>query len=122
MKKAAPARPYKLPRPRQIQELSPDQLVAVIWRLAMEICVLRDRLSTHEELLSEKDLLSRKAIEAHTPSAEESAARRKARTELIENIINDLSEPASAPQPPGGMDIAEEGMRKHRDAMRGLKR
>ena len=86
-----PDRPYRLPRPRQIEDLGPDQLVAVIWRLAMEICVLRDRLSTHEELLCETGSLSRKAIESHTPSKDESAARQKARNELIENIINDLS-------------------------------
>ena len=86
-----PDRPYKLPRPRQIENLSPDQLVAVIWRLAMEICVLRDRLSTHEELLGEWGPFTREDIEAHTPSKDESAARRKARNELIENIINDLS-------------------------------
>ena len=86
-----PDRPYKLPRPRQIENLSPDQLVAVIWRLAMEICVLRDRLSTHEQLLAGQDVLSRKEIEAYTPSKDETAARLKARTELIENIINDLS-------------------------------
>ena len=86
-----PDRPYKLPRPRQIENLSPDQLVAVIWRLAMEICVLRDRLSTHEQLLAGQDVLSRKDIEAYTPSKDETAARLKARTELIENIINDLS-------------------------------
>ena len=85
------ARPHKLPRPRQIQDLNPDQLVAVIWRLAMEICVLRDRLGTHEALLAERDVLSREDIEAHSPSQDETAARLKARTELIENIINDLS-------------------------------
>lgn len=85
------ARPYRLPRPRQIEDLSPDQLVAVVWRLAMEICVLRDRLSTHEALFAERSLLSREDIERYTPSQDESAARLKARTELIENIINDLS-------------------------------
>ena len=85
------ARPHKLPRPRQIQDLNPDQLVAVIWRLAMEICVLRDRLGTHEALFAEHSLLSREDIEAYSPSQDESAARLKARTELIENIINDLS-------------------------------
>ena len=85
------ARPHKLPRPRQIQDLDPDQLVAVIWRLAMEICVLRDRLGTHEELLAGRNVLSAEEIERHTPSQDESAARLKARTELIENIINDLS-------------------------------
>ena len=86
-----PDRPYKLPRPRQIENLSSDQLVAVIWRLAMEICVLRDRLGTHEELLAGKGVLSREDIEAHAPSKDETAARLQARTELIENIINDLS-------------------------------
>ena len=85
------ARPHKLPRPRQIQELNPDQLVAVIWRLAMEICVLRDRLGTHEALLSEWGTFTREDIEAYSPSQDETAARLKARTELIENIINDLS-------------------------------
>ena len=86
-----PNRPYKLPRPRQIGDLSADQLVAVIWRLAMEICVLRDRLGTHEALLAGQDVLSREDIEAYTPSKDESSARLKARNELIENIINDLS-------------------------------
>ncbi|MDE0680921.1 MAG: hypothetical protein OXI11_12055 [Gammaproteobacteria bacterium] len=85
------ARPHKLPRPRQIQELNPDQLVAVIWRLAMEICVLRDRIGTHEALLYETGFISQKAIDSHSPSQDETAARLKARTELIENIINDLS-------------------------------
>ncbi|WP_446830133.1 hypothetical protein [Candidatus Foliamicus sp.] len=88
---AVPNRPFKLPRPRQIDELSPDQLVAVIWRLAMEISVLRDRLGTHEQLLAEKNVLSRVDVEAYVPSADETAARLTARTELIENIINDLS-------------------------------
>ena len=85
------SRPHKLPRPRQVQDLSPDQLVAVVWRLAMEICVLRDRLGTHEALFAERSLLSREDIEGHTPSQDESAARLKARTELIESIIDDLS-------------------------------
>ena len=85
------ARPHKLPRPRHIQELNSDQLVAVIWRLAMEICVLRDRLGTHEALLAGRNVLSREDIEAYAPSQNETAARLKARTELIENIINDLS-------------------------------
>ena len=85
------SRPFKLSRPNQITNLSPDQLVAVIWRLAMEICVLRDRLGAHEALLGRKDLLSAEEIEQYRPSPGENAARAKARKELIENIINDLS-------------------------------
>lgn len=84
-------RPFRLSRPNQIANLSSDQLVAVIWRLAMEICVLRDRLGAHESLLGRKDLLSAEEIEQYRPSPGENAARAKARKELIENIINDLS-------------------------------
>ncbi len=85
------SRPFKLTRPRQLKELSPDQYVAVIWRLAMEICVLRDRLGTHEQLFAAQGLLSPEDIEQYTPSENETTARQKARSELIENIINDLS-------------------------------
>jgi hypothetical protein len=84
-------RPFKLPRPDQLHELSPDQVVAVVMRLAMEICVLRDRLRTHEELLAGRGVLSPEEIESHTPSKSESAARQEASTRLIESIINDLS-------------------------------
>lgn len=84
-------RPFKLPRPHQIENLSPDQVVAVVLRLAMEISVLRDRLSTYEELLAEHGVLAREEVEQFTPSKNGTAVRQKARTELIENIINDLS-------------------------------
>ncbi len=86
-----PSRPFKLPRPRQLDDLTPDQIIAVVWRIAMEICVLRDRLSTHEQLFAEQSLLSREDIEQFTPSEGEAAARQEARNELIESIINDLS-------------------------------
>ncbi len=84
-------RPFRLPRPAQLEELSPDQVVAVVMRLAMEISVLRDRLRTHEQLLAEHEVLTPEEIESYTPSKEESAARREASTRLIESIIDDLS-------------------------------
>jgi hypothetical protein len=85
------SRPYKLPRPHQLENLSPDQVVAVVLRLAMEVSVLRDRLSSNEELLAEHGVLAREDIESYRPSKTETAVRQKARTELIESIINDLS-------------------------------
>ena len=84
-------RPHRLPRPDQLEELSPDQVLAVVMRLAMEISVLRDRLRTHEQLLAEHEVLTPEEIENYTPSKEESAARREASTRLIESIIDDLS-------------------------------
>ncbi len=85
------SRPFKLPRPHQLESLDPDQVVAVVLRLAMEISVLRDRLGTYEELFEKHGVLPREDIQNFTPSKTEGAARQKARTELIEGIINDLS-------------------------------
>ncbi len=84
-------RPFKLPRPQQLETLTPDQVVAVVLRLAMEVSVLRDRLSTHEQLLAEHDLLSPEEVEQFSPSPEQAQARKNARTQLIESIIKDLS-------------------------------
>ncbi len=83
--------PERLPRPRQIESLSPDQVVAVVLRLAMEVSVLRDRLHSHELLLAEHDLLSPEAVDAFTPGPEASQHRKLERSALIEKIIADLS-------------------------------
>lgn len=83
-------RPFQLSRPAQLEGLSPDQVVAVVMRLAMEVSVLRDRLRTHEQLLAEQRLLSSEDIEKYTPSKDEAVARQQARNELIESIFNDL--------------------------------
>ncbi len=83
--------PEKLPRPQQIDTLTPDQLVAVILRLTMEISVLRDRLATHESLLAEHDLLSPDAFENYAPDRDEQANRAADRTRLIDHVIRDLS-------------------------------
>ena len=86
-----PNRPFKLPRPHQLQELTPDQVVTVVLRLAMEVCVLRDRVRTHEALLAEHRLLSTRDVDRFQPNEDELDARQNARGELIEKIIGDLS-------------------------------
>jgi len=84
-------RPEPLPRPNQIEGLTPDQVVAVVWRLAMEISVLRDRLHSHELLLEQHGLLSPEAVDDYRPSPDQAARRQSERTTLIEKIISDLS-------------------------------
>ena len=81
----------KLPRPHQVKDLTPDQMIAVILRLAMEISVLRDRLSTHETLLARQGALRRDDVERFVPGAEEAKRRADASTQLIEDIVKDLS-------------------------------
>ena len=83
--------PQPIERPRQIEELSPDQLVAALLRLTMEISVLRDRLATHEALLAEHGLLSAESIDAFEPRAQERQRRSEARIQLIDSLMKDLS-------------------------------
>lgn len=82
--------PPRLPRPRQIEELTPDQTVAALLRLAMEVTVLRDRLRTHEALLEKAGVLSRAQVEAFQPDPEESAERMQASMRLVEKLLGDL--------------------------------
>ncbi|MEL7537155.1 MAG: hypothetical protein AAFZ58_01405 [Pseudomonadota bacterium] len=80
----------KLPHPELLETLTPDQTVAAILRLAMEVAVLRDRLRTHEALLAEHGLLGTEAVDAFTPSADESQTRNAANAELIQRLLRDL--------------------------------
>jgi hypothetical protein len=83
--------PEKLARPRQIDELTPDQLVAALLRLAMEVSVLRDRLHSHELLLEKHDLLSTEAVDEFQAPPEATRQRQQASMELIEKLLGDLT-------------------------------
>ena len=84
------AGPQPIDRPRQIAELTPDQVVAAILRLTMEISVLRDRLATHEQLLADHGL-NAAAIDEFEPDAAEKTRRSAARMHLIDSVMKDLS-------------------------------
>lgn len=86
------ADPARLARPQQLDSLSPDQLVAVVLQLAMEISVLRERLATHEALLADAGVLDRSAVDAYAPAGDEAARRNADRNALIESIIGVLRE------------------------------
>jgi hypothetical protein len=84
------AGPQPIERPRQIAKLDPDQVVAAMLRLTMEISVLRDRLATHEQLLA-KHGLTAEAINQFEPDAAEKKRRAAARMHLIDSVMKDLS-------------------------------
>jgi hypothetical protein len=83
--------PQPIVPPQHLDALPPDQLVAALLRLSMEISVLRDRLASQEALLEQNGLIQRQAIETYTPSTEEQGERNAARTQLIERLLHDLS-------------------------------
>lgn len=84
--------PQKLAKPKQLESLTADQTVAVILRLAMEISVLRDRITTQEKLLVQNEVFEADDVENYQADAEENTARSAARTELIEGLIRDMSQ------------------------------
>ncbi|MEM6681667.1 MAG: hypothetical protein AAF607_05465 [Pseudomonadota bacterium] len=78
-------------KPNFIADATPDKLIAVTMRLAMEISVLRDQLDTQRALLEKHGLLSQSDIDAFEPSDAQSAARKAAKQDLVAAIISDLS-------------------------------
>jgi hypothetical protein len=92
---AAPDHAARRAGPDQpLEPASIAQLVAVATRLAMEVTVLRERLATHEALLSKQGLLDAAAIDSFRPDAAQQAARDAVTKRLIESLAADLGAPA----------------------------
>ncbi|MEM7611338.1 MAG: hypothetical protein AAF270_06655 [Pseudomonadota bacterium] len=87
---AKPA-PEKLARPHQLKSLTPDQTVAALLRLAMEISVLRERVATQQALLEQAGVLTAKQADDYVPDSAQAQQRALARNQLIEQLIGDLS-------------------------------
>lgn len=83
-------RPFKIVKPQQIESLAPDQTVAALLRLAMEISVLRDRLKTQEQLLVDNNIIEANAVDRYVPDADETTNRTRANGQLIKALIDDL--------------------------------
>jgi hypothetical protein len=77
-------------RPVFMQPLAGDKVLNAVMRLAMEVCVIRDRLDATEAVLSEADPALLEKIEAFAPSAELDARRRERRELLVHRLLRDL--------------------------------
>ena len=75
----------------RLEHVAADQLASAVFRLVMEISVLRDRLHTHEQLLQEAGIISAGDIDAYRPDQATSQARIRASQQLIEGVFRDLS-------------------------------
>lgn len=85
------AKPVKHERPVQVDELSPDKTIAVVLRLAMELSVIRDRLTMFEDLLAEKGVVTAADVDTYQPSNASTDQVNAARNQLIQSILADLS-------------------------------
>lgn len=82
------------PGPQQpLDHVNVAQLVAVSLRLAMEVGVLRDRLRSHELLLSRHGLLDPAQVDALVPDAADQGWRLAQHRALIEALGHDVLKP-----------------------------
>jgi len=77
-------------KPNFIAQPNMDHVVDVVLRLAMEICVLRDRLDIHEKLAEEHGVGGTEAVENFQADEALTQLQAERRDKLIRRIIDDL--------------------------------
>jgi len=85
-------------RPRAVSALiifadhDVDRLLAIVWAMAGELAVTRERLDTVERLLSKRQLLDRANIDAYRPDATVAEERGWWQIEYIARLLRILQQ------------------------------
>jgi hypothetical protein len=74
-------------RPYFLEHHDTERVLNIVMTLAQEVAVLRERMDTIERLLEKKKTISRKDIEAFTPSKAEAAERGLMMQEFITRVL-----------------------------------
>lgn len=69
-----------------------DRVVGLLWQVAQEVHVTRQRTLALEELLVERGVIEAGALDAYQPSAEATARLEADGAELMERLIRTISE------------------------------
>ncbi len=84
-----------------------DRLMGVVFSLAGEVQVLRDRLQVLEAVLAERKVVEAGAVDRHVPSAEQQAAMDADRRAYTRHVFDPmLGRAASRSAVPGAGDAA----------------
>ena len=78
-------------RPVFFDDPAVDKLLAMVMALLGEVCVLRERLDTHERLMA-GGVLTREAVEAFVPDTAAVKARAALREQAIARVLSVLTE------------------------------
>ena len=99
-------------RPHFFADRDVDRLLAIVWAMAGELAVTRERLDTVERLLARQALLSRSAIDAYRPDPQAAEERGQWHIEYIARLLRILQQEVDALQrgaaEPGAEDVARE--------------
>ncbi len=85
-------------RPHFFEDPDIDRLLAIVWAMAGELAVTRERLDTVERLLERRQVLPRAEIEAYRPDRDAAVERGQAQLEFIARILRVLQQEVEAMQ------------------------
>jgi hypothetical protein len=95
-------------RPYFFDDRDVDRLLAIVWAMAGELAVTRERLDTVERLLEERALLPREEIEMYRPDAAAAAERGRWQMEYVARLLRILQQEMDAMQRGGAAEPAAE--------------
>ncbi|MBM4212495.1 MAG: hypothetical protein FJ179_02120 [Gammaproteobacteria bacterium] len=83
-------------RPHFFGDHDVDRLLSIVWAMAAELAVTRERLDTVERLLAERALLDRAAIDAYRPDGAAAAERGQWQIEYLSRLLRVLQQEVDA--------------------------
>jgi hypothetical protein len=97
-------------RPHFFDNADIDRLLAIVWAMAGELAVTRERLDTVERLLAAHQLIQRGEIEAYRPDPQAARERGEMQIEYIARVLRVLQQEVDAMQrgmqQPSSEDVA----------------
>jgi hypothetical protein len=85
-------------RPHFFEDPDIDRLLAIVWAIAGELAVTRERLDTVERLLERRQLLPRAEVESYRPDPQAALERGQLQLEYIARILRILQQEVEAMQ------------------------
>jgi hypothetical protein len=79
-------------RPHFFSDADIDRLLAIVWAMAGELAVTRERLDTVERLLAQRAVLERDAIEQYRPDPRAAEERGQMQIEYIARLLRVLQQ------------------------------
>jgi hypothetical protein len=95
-------------RPYFFEDRDVDRLLAIVWAMAGELAVTRERLDTVERLLAARQLVGRDEVESYVPDAPAAAERGQAQMEYIARLLRILQQEVDAMRRGAGEPSAED--------------
>lgn len=83
-------------RPYFFEDHDVDRLLAIVWAMAAELAVTRERLDTVERLLAEREVFDRGAIDTYRPDASAAKERGQWQIDYISRLLRVLQQDIDA--------------------------